>query len=289
MTTGADGNPALTRERLAQDLRDLGVAPGMTLLVHASLRATGPVAGPVDRAVLGALRDALGPDGTLVVPAFTEANSDTSSRYREEVRGMTEEEAAAHRAAMPAFDPERTPSQGMGRLAETVRRSPGAVRSRHPQTSFAALGPAARELLADHDETCHLGERSPMARLYERQASILLIDVGYDVCSAFHLAEYRVPYNPRRVYRCVVARDGRPEWVSYQDANLDDSDFATLGAAFEKAGNDLPRSPVRSGKVGWAPARLLPVREAVDFAVVWLAENRRWCTPDSMIVNSRIP
>ena len=64
-----------TQESLATDLRALGVAPGMTLLVHASLSALGWVAGgPV--AVIQALMDALTPQGTLVMPANTGDNSD---------------------------------------------------------------------------------------------------------------------------------------------------------------------------------------------------------------------
>src|SRR5689334_19612096 len=60
----------VTRASLAADLAALGVRRGDTLLVHASLRSLGwACGGPV--AVVLALRDALGPDGTLVVPAQT--------------------------------------------------------------------------------------------------------------------------------------------------------------------------------------------------------------------------
>lgn len=59
-----------TRDTLAADLRQLGVAEGMTLLVHSSLSSLGWVCGgPV--AVVQALMDALTPSGTLVMPTFT--------------------------------------------------------------------------------------------------------------------------------------------------------------------------------------------------------------------------
>ncbi|MDJ0343134.1 AAC(3) family N-acetyltransferase [Streptomyces sp. H10-C2] len=248
----------------------------MTLLVHASLRSMRTVPGAAE-AVLTALRAVLGPGGTVVVPSFTAENSDTSPHYRERTRGMSAGQLARYRDAMPPFDPAHTPAPAMGALAEAVRRAPGAVRSTHPQTSFAAVGARAAELLADHDGTCHLGERSPLARLYDAGASVLMIGVGYDVCSSFHLSEYRIPDPPRRMYRCVVLRDGERRWTSYEDVDLDDRDFEELGMAFEKSGLTRPPYPeaVLHGKVGGAASVLLRIKEAVDFGSVWLTENRR--------------
>ena len=91
---------------------------------------------------------------------------------------------------MLAFDPEATPTSA-GAVAEALRTTPGAERSDHPQSSFAAVGHDARELMAGHRLNCHLGEDSPLAKLYERDASILLLGVEYLSCTAFHLAEYR--------------------------------------------------------------------------------------------------
>ncbi|GAA3863581.1 AAC(3) family N-acetyltransferase [Streptomyces lacrimifluminis] len=254
----------------AAALADLGVRAGSTLLVHASLRRTGLSAA----AVLSALRDALGPDGTLVVPAFTAGNSDTSPAYREHTRNMTVRQLALHRDSMPPFDPTHTPSQGMGLLAETVRCERDAVRSAHPQTSFAAVGVRAAELLAGHAGDCHLGEHSPLARLYAADARVLLIGVGYEVCSALHLAEYRISGAPWREYRCVVLRDGARRWISFKDVDLDDSDFGALGTAFEAHDATLPVPVVRRGRLGLASARLVPLRAAVDFATGWLTGNR---------------
>ena len=59
-----------TRAGLVDDLRRLGVRPGMVLLVHSSLSALGwVVGGPV--VVIQALQDVLTPDGTLVMPAHS--------------------------------------------------------------------------------------------------------------------------------------------------------------------------------------------------------------------------
>jgi aminoglycoside 3-N-acetyltransferase len=244
-------------------LRDLGVTDGATLLVHAALGGTGLAAEDLRDALL----TALGPTGTLVVPAFTEGNSDTSHAYRAAVRGMTPAEAARHRDAMPAFDARTTPGQHMGRFAETVRTTPGAVRSAHPQTSFAAVGHRAAELLAAHPLTSHLGWESPAGALHRAGGRVLMINIGFQVCSVFHLAEYR-PDAPRRFYSCVVrSPGGGKKWERYQDVELDDSDFALIGA-------DFPWGTVREGRLGEGTARLFSIKDAVHHAERWMSEKR---------------
>jgi aminoglycoside 3-N-acetyltransferase len=257
----------LNRESLARDLRSLGVIPGQTLLVHASLRRIGWVSGGAG-AVVAALRQVLGQEATLVVPASTADNSDTSRLYQARTTGMTSDEIGRYRDAMPPFTLER-PSIGTGRIAECVRTAPGAVRSEHPQTSFAALGPQAGMLMSGHQFDCHLGESSPLGRLYKAGAWVLLMGVGYEACTCFHLAEYRyVPFPPRQVYGCVVAEQGQRRWRSYEDVVLDDRDFAALGAAFDQTGH------VIRGHVGQAQCLLAPIAAAVDFATEWLRQHR---------------
>ncbi|MFE6486587.1 aminoglycoside N(3)-acetyltransferase [Streptomyces sp. NPDC057757] len=265
----ASGGPGLTGSRLTHHFTDLGVEAGTVLLVHASLRSLGGVEGGA-ATVLCALRRALGPEGTVVVPTFTSDNSDTSAAHRDRVRDLSEEARAAFRRRMPAFDPATTPSTGMGILAETTRLHPDSLRSAHPQTSFAALGPHAARIVADHSPDCHLGERSPLARLYDLGAHVLLLGVGYDRCTAFHLGEYRVPSPPHRSYRCVIHRAGRPQWWEYDDVALDDSDFDALGTDFERA----TPAAVRPGPVGAAQCRLLNLVAAVDHAEQWLPVHR---------------
>lgn len=185
---------------LAVHLRLLGVRPRSRLLVHAALGGTGLRAEELRDALTGVL----GPHGTLVVPTFTPENSLTSGAHLARIAGLSPSETAAFRARMPAFDPATTPSQGMGALAEAVRTAPGAVRSAHPQTSFAALGGDAEGLCAGHRIESHMGEESPLGKLCWEGGQVLMINVGFSVCTAFHLAEYRIPKPPLRMYDCVV-------------------------------------------------------------------------------------
>jgi aminoglycoside 3-N-acetyltransferase len=267
--TGPDGPTAVTRGQLVRDFRLLGVMPGQTLLVHASLRSLGWVAGGADT-VVGALRQALGPDGNIVVPASTETNSLTSRKHRERIAQMSANQAKRYRDEMPAFNPATTTS-GAGAIAEQIRKSAGAVRSDHPQSSFAAIGHDAEYLMADHRLNSHLGEYSPLAKLYKMDALVLMIGVGYRSCTAFHLAEYR--YRPEhelaaQTYACVVNIDGKRRWVAYQDVVLDDREFESIGNALEA------EVAISSGNVGSAECRLIPLSNAVDFAAKWMARFR---------------
>lgn len=261
------GAPVVTCGQLVRDFRRLGVMPGQTLLVHASLRSFGWVNGGAD-AVVGALRQALGPAGNIVVPASTETNSLTSRKHRERIAQMTAKQAKRYREEMPAFDRGATKS-GAGAIAEKVRRSAGAVRSDHPQSSFAAIGPEAEYLMADHRLDSHLGEDSPLAKLYKMDARVLMIGVGYRSCTAFHLAEYRYRPEPaKQTYACVVNDAGKRRWMAYRDVVLDDREFENIGKALEA------ELATDSGYVGNAECRLMSLSKAVDFAVQWMAQYR---------------
>ncbi|MCX4975090.1 aminoglycoside N(3)-acetyltransferase [Streptomyces sp. NBC_00620] len=271
MSTAADGT-GLTESQLTHQLTELGIHEGGVLLVHSSLRSLGKVEGGA-ATVLRTLRRVLGPDGTVVVPAFTSDNSSTSNAHMERVRGLSDEARAAFRDNMPPFDPATTPSTDVGILAETTRLHPQSLRSAHPQTSFAALGPQAAKITDDHHPDCLLGESSPLARLYELGAQILLLGVGFNRCTAFHLGEYRVDSPPHRSYRCVIRRDGRRQWWEYDDVALDDSDFGELGAEFEGAGLGA-EAAVRVGTVGVARCRVIGFADAVDYAQRWFPKYR---------------
>jgi len=255
------------RRRLVRDLRRLGVSKGQVLLVHASLSSIGWVEGGA-ATVVTALRRAVGRTGTVVVSTGTEENSHTSRAHQERIKHMTDDEIASYRRDMPAFDKDTTPGTA-GAIAEKLRTTGGAVRSAHPQSSLAAIGPLAGYLMADHRLDCHLGEQSPLRKLYDNDAQILLLGVGYRSCTAFHLAEYRYTVNPpTQSYSCVVMRNDRRTWEEYIDVVLDDGDFGTIGKSLD---GELP---VKKRNVGNAKCRLVSLPAAVDFACTWLSSNR---------------
>jgi len=259
-----------TASDLAQDLRRLGVERDDTVLVQSSLRSIGRVnGGPA--CVVQALLDVVGQGGTLVVPTYTAGNCDPSRWALTRGRPELPTDWPRLRDEVPPFDPGSTPSEGMGAVAETVRVWPGALRSIHPQTSFAAVGARAEEITTGHEQDCHLGPASPLGRLAAAGARVLLLGVPYGACTAFHLAEYQVPEPPVRDYECIVLDRGVRTWYRYTDVALDDSDFQRLGEALERSPSG---AGIRHGRVGNAPSRLLQLNDAVAFATAWLVTLR---------------
>jgi aminoglycoside 3-N-acetyltransferase len=253
-----------TRRSLAGDLRRAGVRPGEVLIVHSSLSALGWVVGG-EVAVVTALLDALGPEGTLIVPAQSFGNSDPAVWSRPPV---PEQWWPVIRANMPPYDPATTPTRGMGRIVEAVRTWPGAVRSAHPQASFAGIGARAGELLARHDLDCRFGARSPLPAIEAAGGRVLLLGVSFDSCTCLHLAETRVPDAPTEELSCSVATPDGPAWVTFTDTVAHEGDFVALGTAFTATGG------VRLERVGAAEARIFGVAEVVAFATGWIQANR---------------
>lgn len=255
----------VTVDSLTDDLRALGVRPGGTLFVHASLSALGWVAGG-PQAVVDALRTAVGADGTVVVPTFTGQYGDPTEWNNPPV---PDDWVPEIRASMPAYRPAVTPSRAVGAVPECLRTYPEAVRSRHPVSSFAALGADAAALVADHGYDDPLGEGSPLAAVYERDGRVLRLGTGHAANTSLHLAEHRADVDPGRVTNVApVLADGERTLVEYEALPTRTDDFPEVGAAFERAVG------LESGPVGAATATLSRQRALVDFAADWFADHR---------------
>ena len=157
----------VTRDDIAAGLRALGVAAGGPLLVHSSLSSFGHVEGGADT-VIDALLAAVAPGETVAVPTLTHGDVN---------------------ASQPVFDYRTTPCC-VGRIPETFRLRPDALRSLHPTHSCAAIGPRSEELLRDHErDVTPCGGRSPYQRLMRWGGKIVFLGVGLGVNTSFHALE----------------------------------------------------------------------------------------------------
>jgi aminoglycoside 3-N-acetyltransferase len=179
-----------TAEQIAADLHALGVREGGVLMVHSSLSSMGHVPGGPETVIRGLLA-ALGPQGTLLLPALSYAYV---------------------RRKAPLFDVRRTPSN-VGAIPEYFRRRHGTRRSLHPTHSVSAVGPMTAELLDDHiRDTTPCGPHSPFHKLREVDGQILMLGCGLRPNTSMHaIEELIVPsylFGPPITYT-LVDFDGR--------------------------------------------------------------------------------
>jgi aminoglycoside 3-N-acetyltransferase len=264
---GADSNTGIsealhTKAGIASDLRRLGVSTGQVLMVHSSLSAIGHVLGGAPT-VVRALTDVLGPQGTLVMPAFSPEVSDPATWKDHHFGDDVIEFVRRH---VPAFDSAITPTS-MGAIAETFRTWPDVMRSEHPQVSVTARGPLARFIVSPHELSWGQGAGSPFARLYELDAKLLLLGVGFNRATLLHFAESRLPHGRRKMRKIPVDAGSERAWVSAPDVGDDlNRYFPLIGEQFMQLGQ------AQVGPVGRARCTLTSAQAIVDFASDFLSK-----------------
>jgi aminoglycoside N3'-acetyltransferase len=256
--------------RLADQLTALGLAHGDTVMVHASLRAVGPVEGGA-AGLIRALDRSVGPDGSLLM--VLGARDDWAW-----VNDLPEDDRAALLADAEPFDALVTPADPeVGTLAEVFRTHPGTLVSDHPEGRFAARGRLAEALTADPPWNDYFGPRSPLGRLLAADGRVLRLGADPDTVTLLHHAEYLAPLPSKRRarrHRRVMGPNG-PE-VRIVEC-LDDSN-----GIVDRPGEDyftvilrayLALGAHRTGTVGHAHSELIDGFHLVEFAVDWMSEH----------------
>jgi aminoglycoside 3-N-acetyltransferase len=234
----------LTKDQVLRGLRELGLKAGMVVMVQGSVEALGEVEGGADT-VIAALLEAVGPEGTVAMPAMAPAGQEV-------------------------FDVEHSPSAS-GALSEAFRHWPGVRRSLHPTHSVCALGPQAEALIAGHlDEPSAVGPGSPWGKLARlSQGYVLLLGVDQNANTLLHYAEEIVD----APYLEVVTRDYRdPATGEVKSKQLcrfaqGHRDFIGLDRLFLEGG------AMTLGRVGTAVCRLMQAGKTVELALAALQRD----------------
>lgn len=277
----ASGVTPVGRTRLAAEVRALGVRPGGVLMVHARVSALGWVVGGTGAVVL-ALLDALGPEGTLMAYAGWEDDPYDMETWPAAWR-------AAYEAELPPFDPRTAEAvHANGRLPERIRTWPGALRSGQPEAGMVVLGRRAAWMVADHPMDDAYGPGSPLAKLVEADGQVLMLGAPLSTITLLHHAEAtaRVAGKRRVVYRMPLLVEGRLVWREFHDI-----DTASGAFPYERVAADIAATPGigpdqdpfeaiarqalaagigSEGRVGAAASALFPARALHQFAEAWL-------------------
>ena len=230
----------LTKSDLMRGFRDLGLQGGDIVFVHSALSTLGYVEGGAD-ALIDALLETVGPEGTVVMPTFGTSG---------------------------VFDRDRSPT-GLGTVPEVFRRREGVFRSLHPTASVAARGAKAEEIVRDHirAETAH-GEDTPYKRIADSGGYVMLIGVDQDrstmlhsveaLAEAVYLSERDVPY---------IDEDGHPRMTHLRRLPGPHRDFIGFDRRFRDSG------AMRISRIGDAMVRLLSARTMIEEGLRAFAED----------------
>jgi aminoglycoside 3-N-acetyltransferase len=260
-----------SRPELANAFRRLGVAPGDTVMVHASVRAVGEIAGGPDQIHL-ALKDALTSEGTLMMYA-------SCPRYYDEVgRGhLDPEQERELLEKLPPFDPLTARAErDNGVLVEFLRTYPGSTVNPHV-ARFVVWGQHSQELVSAQPWNYAFGHGSALERFARRDGKILLLGCDHDTVTFLHYAEHIVDIADKRVarYKVPVEEDGRRVWRDMEEfdtsnqgahANWPDRFFSRIVNTY------LAQTRNAGAQVGDAHCFLIDSPGLLDFALRVMTE-----------------
>jgi aminoglycoside 3-N-acetyltransferase len=242
----------ITKEQLINDLRKIGISRGDSLLVHSSLSKIGFVkGGPM--AVIEALSEVLGSEGTLLFPTFP-------------AKGRNK----THLEENPVFDIRSTTSQ-MGYITEHFRNMDGVLRSFHPTDPVAAKGPLAEYFTNSHfGQLTPYNENSPFRKLCYKNGKILMLGTTLNgACTNLHTLEdavdFKYPVYDEKIFDVKMIDDEGNEKIMQTKVHNPlysaKRNCDALKPLFEKHG------VLVTGKVGGAESMLIDAKRMLEVMI----------------------
>ncbi len=250
--SGISKGSEITKDRIVRDLRKIGVKKCDHLCVHSSLKSIGFVKGGPDT-VIDALLEVVGPDGTIMMPAFTRIFS-----LKKIESGKVDY----------VFDYRSTPIyvKRIGSIPETLRKRHDSIRSRHPTNSIVAIGKYAKYLTDGHDENSRAF--APFSKLAEINGKILSIGtlnnfltMGHEAQSLVGLLELIPPIVG------VKFRNAEGNIRLFIRKDLAEGSFPDLIYILRDLGL------VTDGRIGLAKSILIPAKKSLEILIKKLKDD----------------
>lgn len=249
-----------TREDLLKAIEEIGIRPGDIVSLQVSLgrlglpQAVGRNYLALSNFVIDAFLKALGANGTLLVPTFSDAI----------IRGQVHEV-------------ESTPSSWVGEFPEVFRSRTNVVRSRDPIRSWAGIGPSAQAILRNISNQS-FGTGSVFDNLVKANGLICTLGLGIQYATFCHHIEKmaNVPFRFDKRFRGVIREHGlesEEEWISFSRPLVPNCEPNAL-VLVKKA---TERSLIQAAPVGRGEIHGVRAREYLAFGLAQLRENP-WLT-----------
>lgn len=249
---------------LSAQARAQGIRDGDLLMLHASVRAVGPVAGGPDQIHL-ALKDAVGESGSLLMYAAC------PDHYDEVGKGELPLDLEAELLRkLPPFDARTARcARDNGALVEMLRTWPDSVVNDHV-VRFVCRGPHASRLFDATPWDYAYGPGSPLARFAEAGGRILLLGSDHDQVTFLHHAEHLADVDGKRVvrYQVPLLVDGRRVWRWCEEFDTSEPCHPAWPEDVFRQIVDawLRQTGSEGGRIGKAESFLLEARPLLAFA-----------------------
>lgn len=262
----------IRRKDIVAALRRAGVDRGDLIMLHSGLSGFGHIEGGADT-VIHAFMEAIGPRGTLLLPAFT-----PSFIY---FNGS----CVKSKQARP-YDPECAKDIWVGTIPQTFLKYKGVFRSIHPTHSVIGRGPLAKTCLQEHEETdpptCR---RSPFGKLLDYHGKMVWFGADLDSTTFFHFLEdeMNMPYLAEAVCR-VKRPDGSIRTVLIPKHLPGHRDFYRTPGEKTKMYQWLLKNglKIRKTKLGLGEIRLIDAAQMYDLGLKALRKD-----PDLLLCDNR--
>lgn len=250
----------ISKSDMIIQLEQLGIQKGMMLLVSADTSHMGYLLGGY-QALIEAMMEVVGFEGTIVMPCFTPQLADPASVSTPLARQYWQE---ARENAYP-FDRKLSEPEGSDPLVYQFLRNDAVARSYHPLYSFAAWGKYAKLICDKHPLHFALGKDSPLGKIVELNGYCVMLGSDYEQCTMFQMARYNGELSPVRIVSAPITSNNELQWKNMLDVQFSTKNFSEIGEVMED------KHVVKTSYLGNGRCYLFSAREALTSATAYFA------------------